>query len=124
MLKKVKLVAVLLVSTGMLNACTPKQPELVNYAMECDELMADIQETRQAIDKMGDLKEVSRGAQTGSTVAAHGAAIAGVPYVGPILAIGTTLFNHGRQTKQIEKQHTQSRLDELMALAKRQNCDA
>jgi len=122
MSKKVNLIGTILLCAGLLSACTPKQPELVNYAMDCDQIMVELQETRQAIDKMGDTKEVSRSAQTGATVAAHGAAIAGVPYVGPVLAIGTTLFNHGRQTKQIEKQHTQSRLDDLMELAKRRDC--
>ncbi len=66
--------------------------------------------------------EVARAADTGTTVAATGASMAGVPYVGGVVSIGRVLFNHSRQSAKIKNQKAHERLYTLNDAAYSMGC--
>ncbi len=115
-----KIITLFLACFSLIACSTTPRP--VNYAMDCDQLMIEIQNARSAVKSSGTNSEATRNANTTATVASQGASIAGVPYVGQVIGLGRTLLSHNKQTATIKKQQAQDRLDELMALANRQNC--
>lgn len=66
--------------------------------MSCEELSVELDEMRSKIASKEKNKEIGRTVDTGTTVAAQGASLAGVPYVGGVVSIAKTLFNHSKQT--------------------------
>lgn len=66
--------------------------------MSCDELYVELEKLRPESTASNQNKELNRTVDTGTTVAAQGASLAGVPYVGGALSIAKTLFNHNKQS--------------------------
>ncbi len=66
--------------------------------MTCEELTAALDKMKQQVATKQQHKEMNRTVDTGTTVAAQGASLAGVPYVGGVVSIAKTLFNHNKQT--------------------------
>ncbi len=93
----------------------------VNH-MSCGEMLAEIQTLETQVANRTSTSEASRAMDTGTTVAAQGASIAGVPYVGAVFSIGRTLFNHNKQSAAITAQQAEQRLSDLQYLASDKNC--
>lgn len=66
--------------------------------MSCDQLTTELETIRTQLGGETLNKEVRRTVDTGTTVAAQGASLAGVPYVGGVVSIAKTLFNHNKQS--------------------------
>jgi len=66
--------------------------------MSCDQITAEIKTAQDQIEQEKTNKEVGRVVDTGTTVAAIGASMAGVPYIGSVVSIGKTLMNHRKKT--------------------------
>ena len=109
---------------GLLCACAAPPPQAVDYDMTCEDISAEMDKTRAALyedkAKKGNGSEV---AGTVADVAATGAGIAGVPYVGGIYSIGKTILNHRKRTAVNQEDLHQYYLDELEYLAQRKLCD-
>lgn len=108
-----------------LTSCSASNNSMaVNYEMACDEIMTEIDKTRQAIyaEKTTQKGTGSEVAGTAADVAATGAGMAGVPYVGGIYSICKTLVNHTKRTTTSKASLHQARLDELEYLAQRKEC--
>jgi len=67
--------------------------------MTCAQLEAELSRASALIEQSQANKEVGRAVGTGTTVAATGAGMAGVPYVGGAVSIARTLYNHTKQTR-------------------------
>lgn len=83
-----------------------KDPALYQN-MSCDELKVEKEKLQEKLNAKVQNKEMGRAVDTGTTVAAQGASLAGVPYVGGVVSIAKTLFNHNKQsatqnTQQVE----------------------
>lgn len=90
--------------------------------MTCDEITAEIQKLNTEIAQAKNNKELGRAVDTGTTVAAQGASIAGVPYVGAVVSIGKTLLNHKKQTTVDDGFIAQENLFALEGVAYEKGC--
>lgn len=111
----------LLIGCLITAACTASSAP-VNLNMSCDAITAEIQNLKVQIANKSNSSEVNRTIDTGTTVAAQGASIAGVPYVGSVLSIGKTLFNHNKQSAAIRAKQAEERLWRLQDLAYEKGC--
>jgi len=93
-------------------------------AMGCAEIIDEIEQLSVTAKNTAQNSEMSRVADTGSTVVATGAGLAGVPYVGGVISIGRVLFNHSKQSTAIKADHAQQRLHTLNEIAATKNCYA
>lgn len=118
---RLNLLLFLLVLLPFLSACASPSTT-VNPDMTCDEIQAEIQTLRQKTATRDTSSEVNRTIDTGTTVVAQGASIAGVPYVGSVFSIGKTLLSHGRKTSEINAQKAEERLFNLQDLAYEKGC--
>ena len=108
----------------MLISCapTPANNHTAYKTMTCGELNTEIQKLSTDVAKRNNTSETSRVVDTGTTVAAQGASIAGVPYIGAVFSIGKTLMNHNKKTSTIKAGQAQDRLIKLQDIAYEKNC--
>jgi len=67
--------------------------------------MAEVQNLEKTVATNDGSTEINRTVDTGTTVAAQGASLAGVPYIGTVVSIGKTLINHGKKSAAINAKH-------------------
>ena len=92
--------------------------------MTCDQIVQEIEQTRAALYEERS-KNGGNGSQVASTaadVAATGAGMAGVPYVGGIYTIGKTLLNHRKYSTVNKEDALKLYMDELEYLGQRKLC--
>ena len=116
-----------LLSLGLclsLCACASSKPKDINYEMTCEEISAELEQTRAALyeEKSKNGGNGAQVADTAASVGVIGAGMAGVPYVGGIYTIGKTLLNHRKYSAVSKKDALTLYMDELEYLAQRKLC--
>jgi len=109
----------------LLGACASSKPKPMNYDMTCEQITAEIDDTRAALyeERAKNNGKGSQVAGTAADVAATGASIAGVPYVGGIYSIGKTLLNHRKYSSMNKADALMLYMDELEYLSQRKLCN-
>ncbi len=90
--------------------------------MTCAEIAHEVEHLGVTAKSSAQNSEIARAADTSTTVAATGAGMAGVPYVGGVVSIGRTLFNHNKKSASIKANQAQERLYMLNDAAYNKSC--
>jgi hypothetical protein len=103
-------------------AATQGTPVATYQNMTCAEILAEMESLNSNITVAKSNSEVGRAVDTGASVAATGASVAGVPYVGAVYSIGKTLFNHAKVTRRSNADIAQENLYAVESVAYEKGC--
>jgi hypothetical protein len=109
----------------ILSGCSSSKPKAIDYDMTCEQISQEIETTRAALytERANGGGNGSQVASTAADVAATGAGMAGVPYVGGIYSIGKTLLNHRKYSNISKADSLMLYMDELEYLSQRKLCN-